>query len=288
MLRSIGTVSGQYVMIGFLLGIVGCSGTRKDHNPDDRVTSQSPDHSPDIDRPDLSLAEEEYLRAGVPALDEPWRADEMTAAYEAINALLREKPNALPRKGSKQSGKVFTRLSSDRDLAQFQEGTQPIAKRLEGFTGYLNASNAVFKLYVVRTERGEGLDREAVELARKNFRVFTVAVAVVNEFLPTLDKKDPTYSVRLEGVAQLHHSIADMMQGALTMLTEKNRYRLSERTRLLEYLSELFPPLWPPLTAADRSKVLRQLDELLSSPAMNELRTGLQALRDRLSSVPLR
>lgn len=66
---------------------------------------------------DDSLSLDEYETLGVPSADHAWRPDEYSMAMKIFTAQISKRPGVLPRKHSKKSGLLFTRLVADENFA---------------------------------------------------------------------------------------------------------------------------------------------------------------------------
>ena len=110
-------------------------------------------------------------------------------------------------------------------------------------------------------------------------RFLVVELELVDEFAPTLDKEDPTYAVRMQGLEQMKLGLAQMVTGLLVTLTERDRYRSSELVRLLGYMQETLPVIAPHLPAATRAGTVVRLQQMQEGSLS---RPGLRSCLGRL------
>lgn len=101
---------------------------------------------------------------------------------------------------------------------------------------------------------------------------------LVNEFLPTLDKADPNYSVRMDGLKEMKSGLASVVAGSLHTLTESQTYRTSELKRLVGYMQSTFPEILPELPAGSRAESLIRLRSFSGDPKMQHLKPKLDQL----------
>ena len=111
-----------------------------------------------------------------------------------------------------------------------------------------------------------------------------VYAELTEEFLPTLNKNDPTYPTRMQGLTGAKQDFATMVAGSLLALTEK-RYRIEDRVRLLGYLEETLPAIVPQLLPGSRAETLNRIEKLIEDPSLRELHPAVRRLLGRLQGA---
>jgi hypothetical protein len=228
---------------------------------------------------DHSLTPDAYIQAGVPALDRPWSGEDMAKAARVLTALSGKDPGNLPRFRSERSGAVFARLTSTENLEAFRNRKVPIETRFPQAIGYGEPLNAILKLYLSAFLKNAIGDSEIVELLGAQLRIMVMAMELVDEFIPTLDKNDPKFKVRMQGLEKMKQGLAMMAAGGLLTLTEVDSYRSGERARLVGYMKETFPAIVPRLLPDARAETLARLEALEKDPKLQDLQPGLTELR---------
>lgn len=110
-------------------------------------------------------------------------------------------------------------------------------------------------------------------------RATVVMLELVDEFLPTIKKDDPSYQVRMQGLERIKGGLATVVSGGLETLTERDSYRGSERVRLVGYMQETFPLIVPRLPPGARAETMIQLAKMQEDSALKDLQPGLGELR---------
>jgi hypothetical protein len=231
---------------------------------------------------DESLTPEQYVRLGLPDLHREWSAEDMAKAAKVLSS---QKGNQLPRYKSKQSGAVFARLTSIRNLDVYRGKTLPLDTRYLSTLAYFQNSNEVLKAYVGAFLRYEVTDSEMVELLAAQFRLGVVMLDLVDEYLPTMKKDDPSLKVRINGLDQMRRDLATVVVAGLQTLSERKTYRQSERARLVDYMKETFPAIIPRIPPASRGELLTGLDRIQIDPTLKELQPGLGELRFKVRTA---
>jgi hypothetical protein len=249
------------------------SGAGQDQNRSPLLKHTAPDPPPDG-----SLAAEEYVKLGVPAFDRPWTGDDFAQAVKALTALAAKDAGQLPRHNSPRSGSVFARLISPDNLAACRDRSQPIKTRMGLANDYFPSFNAMMKLYLAAFVKGKVGDIDMIEVMGTSLRGSALVMELVDEFSLTLDKTDPKYKVRMDGLVLMKSGLATMIGGCLIMLTERDSYRTVSLRRLIELMRELLPAMIPHLTPDARDDVRYRLDALIKDPRMADLTPSLKQL----------
>lgn len=263
-------------MLLSLIGMTGCSDSADSvaTDPPLPVAPASDNQIPD----DHSLPLDKYLEAGVPAHDRNWTGSDMQQAAEALGKLTKEDAALLPRYQSPQSGKLFERITSAENLDLYQNEQSPIEVRVHEAILLMQSSNQILVLYATAFADQKVADSELIEMIGSTLRLSATIVQLINEFLPTLDKNDPTYPTRMESLGNVRKNLATVVIANLKVLTESDLYRTSELKRLLGHMQNTYPVILPALPEASRAEALQRLRTLIEDPEMQPLQPELKSL----------
>jgi len=269
----------------FLLLAAGCGDqpapsetTERANSAPTASTIDNPTQS-DLQPPtDKSLTLDEYIEAGIPAHDRSWSGDDMTRAANILVAIAQKDASHLPRYHGEHSGKAFERLTADENLDLYRNRSLPLEQRLPDALNYMQSANQILKLYLAAFNQNAVGDSELVELSGAQLRVTVVMIELANEFLPTLDKDDPTYPVRMQGLQRMKNGMASTVAGSLQTLTESHAYRTSELKRFAGHLEATLPDILPELPDGSRAESLIRLRSFLDDPKMQHLKPELDIL----------
>jgi hypothetical protein len=255
---------------------------------DSRSPAATPDRAigapPAID--DKSLPDDRYVSLGFPSYDRAWTGIDVEAAAKRLTALAASHPEQLPRFESDKSGKTFARIAAPMDASFLRRRSLSLAVRLPEALQYLEATNSIFELYVSAFAAKQVAGAELAELFGGQLKNCMVMLELIDEFLPTVAKDDPSYPERMAGLEEMLGGVAEAVMGAMTTLTEEEAYSAGTRLKLLGYCRETFPSIVPRLTGASQAEVRHRLDELVADPKLRELRPQLLSLRDALRAAP--
>lgn len=225
---------------------------------------------------DKSLPIEQLVKAGLPAPDRNWLASDLKAAAEVLATLAQKEQ--LPRFRSRRSGAAFERITADASLDVYRDKTVPLSRRLPDALEHIDASKQILKIYLDAFTRRKVGDSEIIELMGAQLRSTAVMIELLDEFLPTLDRNDPTYPVRMQGLQKMKAGMAQVVQGNLITVTEAQAYRTSERRRLIGYMQSTFPKILPALTEEGRHEALQTLGKYVDDSRLSELKADLEKL----------
>lgn len=234
---------------------------------------------------DNSLSLHEYLDAGVPSPDREWQSQDLMTFLRSLRNLDREIASVLPRHNSEQSGLLFARLTSDENLNFHRNKSLPLQTRFVDALQYGEAFNQLFKHYMNAFSNKTVSDRDVVEMMGMTMQIQVVMSELVDEFVPTLNKRDPTYFTRMEGIDGMKKSWAAVYAGSLRTLTEHHVYRMSELKRFSRYVERTMPGIYPQLTDLSQREILLKLQKFETDAKMSELRPEISRLIETAESL---
>ncbi len=230
--------------------------------------------------PDRSLSVRDYIQRGLPDPDRVWSAEDLGRAVKILAEVASKDPGRLPRGGSERSGSVFARLIDPENLLLFKDRTLPLQARMPEALAHFESSNQLNKLYLAAMVKRQVGGREMIELFGSTLRSVAMLFDLVDEFLPTLDKNDPKYQIRMQGLARMKRGFASSLAGTLQCLTEAENYEVKDRIILIGYLKETLPSILPRLGEGARNETVVRLESMAKDPALRDLQPALDELKN--------
>lgn len=270
----------QFLFV-LLVVVTGCEDGRVPGPSKEASSVSQLSQSPvgDIQPPtDGSLALDAYIQDGMPAHDRSWSGADMVRTASVLNTIAQKDAGHLPRYQSPRSGELFKRITSNDNLVLHRNRQLLVEQRLPDAMDYMKSHNQTLKIYLEAFIKHQVADSELVELMSSQLDVAVVMIQLVDEFLPTLDKNDRTYPVRMKGLAQLKHGMAGIVAGTMQTLTESHAYRSAELKRLVNQMRRTFPEILPAIPEGSRSEALVRLRSFLDDPKMQHLKPELSDL----------
>jgi hypothetical protein len=221
----------------------------------------------------------------MPAYDRDWSGEDMVSASNVLTSIANEDPRQLPRYRSERSGEVFARIISPENLSIFQNGTLPLQTRLSLVSRHIAGLSQISKLYLKGLVERATDGREGVELLGAVLRSAAVMVATVDEFLPTLDRNDPSYKTRMAGFEKMKKGMAEVVAGALQTLTERETYRTEDLIRAASLMKETFPQILAKVPPGSRLETLVRLENMAKDSDLKDLEPAIRELLDVVKGI---
>ena len=231
---------------------------------------------------DNSLTTGEYMEQGMPSPDRSWSNSDMATVSRLITEISKRDSGQLPRFGSPKSGTVFARMTNKENLELFRNPTVPLEARLPLALQFMQAANGVNAAYLLGLVRQTTGDDEMTEITGLMLRVAVMMIELMDEFLPSLDKNDPTYPVRMDGMKKMKSGMANMMQGAIQQISEPGTWSREPLRRHIAYIDETFPVIIKSVSSGVRKETLVRLNSLSADKGFGD---NLAAFREMLDKI---
>ena len=221
---------------------------------------------------DSSLTVEAYKKQGFPDPDRAWTPADYAKALEVLRKIASEDSSKLPRRDSPASGKVWTRLCSDENLALLRDDNRTIKDRWAS-AQELNAIIAGMLTIYAKPASSGGFDQEAVDALALMLRFDITLFDLLSE---AAKGEKPAMKVPEKDTAEIRKGVALQVQGALLMMTDRENVRMSALLRFAREFKVTFPKLLPHLPEADRKKMVKDLKTLIEIEYDERMKTLLE------------
>jgi hypothetical protein len=227
---------------------------------------------------DRSLTPAAYMARGLPALDGNWSPRDYETASRVLADIAKDDPRKLPRYKSKTSGTVFERVLAIHNIELVTKQTSPIGDRFRLLDGVLAASKKLILAYATSSSTTGVYDTEELLLAGSLLRVALLATRLAKEFRASLPADDPLREKRQKGFDQMKLGFSQVVDGALGMLSERQRYRRSECIHLVKALQEVLPQILSDLPPVSQNEVPSRIQALARDETDAALKKELENL----------
>ena len=209
----------------------------------------------------------------------------MVAAAKVLDGVAHERPGNLPRDQSIRSADTFARLVSPENLELFFDDQVPIEKRITGAKDYITGATYLGKLYDSACELKAVGPADVVEWNNAGFQYGLAYFQLSKAFIGAMSKDDPLYKPRLAALDQLRKAMAGSIEAGLKNLAGPKKLNADERGRLIAYMQESFPKIFPHLTRQTREDLQKALQDAAISPGLREVRPELRKLNGAISAA---
>jgi hypothetical protein len=215
--------------------------------------------------------------SALPVAGEPRTPDAIVRAVTAYRAKIAAGTPPAPGEPS------FLAPPMETDLAWISDRSTPFAQRMDAAMQLTEDSKAIMRIYA---EADQGL-RDGSGTLRWNESVIRqlarVTAVLVDEFLPTLSKDDPTYQVRLGGLTKMGEGSMEMLRGALITLRAQ-RSDLVDRQRVAAAWSDhigTYVTLW---ARAQCDQLVTSVQEAAAADRDPAIVASLRTVQAKLAS----
>jgi hypothetical protein len=281
----------SYCLVCLFVMIISAFGCNKDSDPMQSLSKavamkQSTSKLDILPVPvDRSLNADDYIQLGLPAYDRLWSGDDMVQAMRVLTIITQKDSGQLPRYKSNKSGEVFDRIVSEQNLGFYVNSNLPIQIRLNEILNYGDALNKINKLYLASFINKTTGSSETIEFQGALLRLTAVTFKLGDEFIPTLDKNDPSYSIRIEGLKNMRTGYAGTVMGSLMTIEDRESCSSKDRVRFIGYCQDTFPYIVPQLLEGSQKETVIKLQNLIKDPKMHDLKPNLQGLLEKVQNA---
>ncbi|HYD86950.1 MAG TPA: hypothetical protein VEA80_05720 [Vitreimonas sp.] len=212
--------------------------------------------------------------SGFPPTDRTWTPLDLPAVGTTLRTAA---VTDLPRMSSPASG-VLERLSDPATMSMCRDQSLPAESRMRDCLPAFQALVGIGEAYVSALDRDAAFADDAMRAAEGLLHGADAMHALMNDFVATLDPNDPSYARRMGGVDQAKRGLTTMLNGAITMLTERHLYSDAARARFAAVIAEVYPRMRVSLTAENRAEFERTLQTLMQNDPDPDVRAALTAL----------
>jgi len=234
---------------------------------------------------DKSLTTDEYTEMGMPSPDRTWNSSDMETVSKLITQISKDDPSKLPRYQSAKSGEVFQRIVNNQNLDLLRNPLLPNQVRMQEALKFTQAANGVNVAYVSGLLARTTGDNEMTEISGLILRTSVVMIELVNQFLPSLDPKSPTYPTRIDGLKKMKSGMANVMLGSIKQISEPGTWKAEPLGRFIGYMDETFPIIITALTPGLRKETLTQLEKLGKDPGLKNNKQAFDELVSKVARV---
>lgn len=239
----------------------------------DPAATAKPAAQPATEDRTLTPAEAETLK--FPSLDRPWKGADYEQVTQILSRIGTVDAPQLPRYGSARSGELFAKLTTTAHFNSFNDPAVDVKTRVPEALQQLQSLNRLGVIYQSAADRKfVGVGNYLTIYVTMSEAARRVLIAL-DEYVGTLDEKDPNAPFRKEGILKLKEAIADMISTAVLTLGDE---KLSEQDRrtLAQSLEASVPAAMVRLPESRRHSLLLRLRFFANNTEPKELQPVLR------------
>jgi hypothetical protein len=134
-----------------------------------------------IFKKDLSLTSQQYMGQGLPSYNRTWSADDFQKAQAAFNRLIIKNFHSLPRKDSRKSGDVFSRIVSEDNLRFLSDTTISLRNKAFRIQSLGNFMGQIGSIYTDKLNTKQYYSEELTEIYATHLSVRSKMLELAEE-----------------------------------------------------------------------------------------------------------
>ena len=180
---------------------------------------------------DYSYPIEKYLELGIPDISRPWNISEFGNVIPTLRDINNNEPLSLPRKGSRNSGKLFEHLISMDNLSFLNIDTLPLYERAYRIQSFLHIQSEYVDIYTDIYRREQYCSKELIECYIFGIRVTQEMITLGFKINESDKPRDVGMQSGFSGIQYIH---VTMLANALNKQKNTSLYNTED----LETLSD--------------------------------------------------
>ena len=182
-----------------------------------------------IFRKDLSLTEKEYTAKGMPDIGKAWSEPELIKAHVTLGSLRTKNFLSLPVKGSRKSGRVFSRIISRENLSFLDDPSKPLRDKAFEIQTLANFLNEISEMYHDNLKIEQYYSKEIMD-------IFIFEISVREKMLELAEKimnsRDPEDRAMSSGRPAIVGSYVNLIRVLVREQEKTKSYTSGELKRL--------------------------------------------------------
>jgi len=183
---------------------------------------------------DLSLTVEEYRKLGMPDHNKTWTNDDYVNANITLSTLKTNYPLSLPRKNSKKSGEVFSRIVNEANLSFIQDTVFPLRIRAYLIQYFTHFESELEQFYSVESEGENYYKEELVDLKILGLFVHEKMLELAWIIMDSDDESDKSIQ---SGMQAVKHNYVRLIVRLLDEQVKTDEYKTMDLGRLSDKIS---------------------------------------------------
>jgi hypothetical protein len=229
---------------------------------------------------DHSLKPEEYIRLGMPDQKKVWTNDDYASCNITLSSLKMNYPLSLPRKSSKKSGTVFSRMVNVENLNFIYDTIFPLRIRAYAIQYYPRFQTEMEQMYSVKIKDKNYYSEELAAI-----HVFGLQVTdKMLELAATINNSgdDDALSIK-DGMEAVKYNYIKLIQRLLNELTQTDQYPARGLELLSKAILNSLSKNYEWMTPKDKIDILSMFNSTLEKTKISAIKENLKVCIETLS-----
>lgn len=205
---------------------------------------------------DYSLTVQEYMEKGMPDPYKTWSVNNYFRAQITLGTLKIYNPNSLPRKHSKKSGVVFSRIINKEILLFFDDPALPLASRAMEIMQFARLQNDLIGMYSYLSDSVKYYTEELPDIYIFTLSVQDKKLEIAGKIMNSTEARDIEFQSGLPTVVYNYLNIIKIILGEQV---KSDLYNPEDLERLSQEVSRSLEKNYKFILPADRGTLTAQI-----------------------------
>ena len=232
-------------------------------------------------RKDLSLTVDEYKKLGMPDHTKIWTNDEYINANITLSSIKTHYPLSLPRKNSKNSGEIFTRIIKEENLSFVNDTTLPLIIRASLVQFFPVFLSQLKQIYTSDLNEEQYYREELIDIDIFGLFIYKRMFELAGKIMNSNDKSDQSIQ---SGLSTVKYNYLNMIESLLADQVKTVDFTTRDLDRLslevTKSLAENIEWISPEDKKNLETKVKNTFQESTSSMIRQNYKKALEILKD--------
>jgi len=211
---------------------------------------------------DYSLTVQEYTAKGMPDPDKPWSVNNYFKAHITLGTLKIYNPKSLPRKQSKKSGAVFSRIVNKEILLFFDDPGLPLSSRAMEIMQFARLQNDLIGMYSYLSDSVKYYTEELPDIYIFALSVQDKKLEIAGKIMNSSEERDIEFQSGLPTVVYNYLNIIKIILGEQV---KSKVYRMEDLERLSLEVSRSLAQNHKFILPADREALITMIKSIIEN-----------------------
>ena len=224
-----------------------------------------------LSKKDLSLTSEEYLKLGMPDQNKIWNNDDYIAANITLSSLKLNNPFSFPKKQSKKSGALFSRIINTGNLTFADDTALSLRYRALLIQHFPRFQGELCNLYTIKFKNKLYYSEELVDLYIFGLSIHGKMLELAGKIMISKEESDRSIQSGLNSV------LFNYLKTINTLLEEQVKskfYRLKDLDNLSDEVSRSLRENLEWINPIERQKIKTQLQSVIEKSPTKYIRNN--------------
>ena len=215
-----------------------------------------------VTKKDYSLSVMEYEKLGMPDPDKSWSVNNYFKAHITLGTLKIYNPKSLPRKLSKKSGTVFSRIVNKEILLFFDDPGLPLSSRAMEIMQFARLQNDLIGMYSYLSDSVKYYTEELPDIYIFALSVQDKKLEIAGKIMNSSEERDIEFQSGLPTVVYNYLNIIKIILGEQV---KSKVYRLEDLERLSLEVSRSLAQNHKFILPADREALITMIKSIIEN-----------------------